>query len=489
MEERGEPLQSKFVRKIRDPIYGYIPITGLEARVIDTSTFQRLDRLFQMPTARLVYPGAAHTRKSHSLGTMHLAHRAICSILYRQHTELRSAVKPLLYTGAPEEDEFYEGDVGPVLDDLSKVFPLPNEGDLSGLEDLVQRARLAGLLHDVGHGPFSHLFEQAFPHFEHQKMSARIVRDVLVKKDKALRRETAEFVADLLEDKLPREQRFLFDLISGVWGCDNLDYLVRDSYHAGTPEYGELDVERIIDGLVVCDKGAMGVREAELGAMLDGLYAMFSMYSSVYFHKTSKVFDQMVLDVFETRHAKFEAAVSDPRELLKHDDLKLMAARAMTPFANREKLYRVVGRQRLDFSLALLATSGYPEFKAKVKQIGARVKSCGLRLGVHLITHARPIRYVRIEPEAVMSWIKEVPIYRPGYPKTLELRETGVSEFVLLSRMNVPITVLAPSAQVADVTARRNVEKAVRKALLRAVNRLLQDFYGRFFREKFQPLA
>jgi Pentapeptide repeats (8 copies) len=77
-----------FERKIRDPLYGYVYITKLENEIIDTPEFQRLDRLYQNPVARFVYPNGTHTRKAHSFGVMHLYHRAIFSLIYHQNKEL-----------------------------------------------------------------------------------------------------------------------------------------------------------------------------------------------------------------------------------------------------------------------------------------------------------------------------------------------------------------------------------------------------------------
>jgi HD superfamily phosphohydrolase len=189
------PVSYNYKRKIRDPIHGYIPITEIENAVIDTPIFQRLDRLLQMPTAHYAYPSGMHTRKSHSFGVMHLAHRAICIILFRQHSGLRSSVCPLLYRGA----------VPPLVNGQESLPDLKDIDEMKDIPWFVQCIRLAGLLHDVGHAPLSHLFEDAYgttmpakhARFSHEAMSTRIIRELL--SPDFIPVDMADFVAAIIE--------------------------------------------------------------------------------------------------------------------------------------------------------------------------------------------------------------------------------------------------------------------------------------------------
>ena len=198
----------------RDPIYSEIFISPLERVVLDTKPVQRLRFLSQLTGAEMVYPGASHTRFAHSLGTMHVAG------LYAQH----------LFS-----------------DDLSKIRIL----------------RLAGLLHDVGHGPFSHQFDDVvYPmagveggHDEYRK---RILRELLP--EHVLKILKGDRVPDALkdlemtvggegslEDKVERlfdeiigvfegesEGTVEFNVVQGPLGADRIDFILRDSYHSGT---------------------------------------------------------------------------------------------------------------------------------------------------------------------------------------------------------------------------------------------------------------
>lgn len=94
---KSKHLNLRFVREIRDPVYGYVYITNYEDSVLDSPIFQRLDRISQMPTGHIVYPSAKHPRKVHSLGVAHLSHQAILNILFRQHQGINSQISPLFW--------------------------------------------------------------------------------------------------------------------------------------------------------------------------------------------------------------------------------------------------------------------------------------------------------------------------------------------------------------------------------------------------------
>jgi HD superfamily phosphohydrolase len=241
---------------IRDPVHYYITIPSKEKEVIDLPIFQRLRRIHQLSFADLVYPGAVHTRFSHSLGAMELARRAT------QHLRAKEIID--------EEDE----------------------------EVLIW----AALLHDIGHFPFSHAFEPAYSCFvkneydikrvykAHEKMACEIIRSSeyqirdIIGDDKIVGR-----VCGLISDD-PSEPELLRNIICGYFSVDRLDYIKRDAYHCGTLEYAGVDPERILSSIGVqpgYEEERVTVYEKRaLYALESALFSYFNMYRAVYYHKT-----------------------------------------------------------------------------------------------------------------------------------------------------------------------------------------------------------
>ncbi len=249
-------------RPIRDPIHGLIEREPDEIRVMNTSTFQRLRRIRQLAMAHLVYPSAMHTRFEHSLGTLHLAGR-IC-------TRLK---------------------------------------DFGDIDDAGMRLiRLAALLHDVGHGPFSHVSEYLLDrHYDptavgqigptdsiHEKVTAHIIlQDDEIAS--VLSDEDRRHIVGLLSDSRPR--RFEHDILSGSLDVDKMDYLLRDGYFAGV-KYGQFDLEKIIDVCRVYGSGD----ETYLAFDHEGIYALeqlvlakYHMSQQVYFHRIRAITDAMLV--------------------------------------------------------------------------------------------------------------------------------------------------------------------------------------------------
>lgn len=244
---------SNFARpaEIRDPIHGYIYATEIERRIIDTRTFQRLRRIRQLAGCHLVYPGGQHSRFEHVIGCMYLAGR-VGEVLQRRTSGLNS--------------------------------------------DDVQKLRLAALLHDVGHGPFSHMFEEVMAgktKITHEDMTQRIVRETeigdLVDRFGYSRREISDFAVA----KSRKEGEFLNDVIGGGLSVDIMDYLLRDSYFTGV-EYGKVDVHRIINSFEVI-KGKLAISQAALFAFEALMIARYEMFRAVYFHRTVRAAELMLV--------------------------------------------------------------------------------------------------------------------------------------------------------------------------------------------------
>lgn len=319
-------INLKITREIRDPVYNYIYLTNFEDAVLNSSIFQRLDRIAQMPTAHLVYSSGKYSRKTHSLGVMHLMGKAILHILFFHADQLREEISPLLY-GEPvvikENTDKFDNLLDPEIEN--------DWWKSKELEDIVQYARLAGLLHDIGHAPFSHTFENAIEElvidgeieepFDHEEMTRTIIKE---KEDELQLDEP--FYADEINDILDRREGsapdFVKDLIDGPCDCDKLDYLMRDSHHLGTPEYGRIDVDRILNGLRVKNLEIV-ISSSALHAMMNSFRAIQSMYTAIYYHKTSRIFDFMIVDALAKVPDFLTEIVSSVDEFVKYDDYLL----------------------------------------------------------------------------------------------------------------------------------------------------------------------
>jgi HD superfamily phosphohydrolase len=241
-------LKLKSVAEIRDPVHGYIKITELEREIIDSPFVQRLRRIHQLAGAYLVYPGGVHTRFEHVLGAMHIA--------------------------------------GLVAESLADEIQLEN--------GVIQEIRLAALLHDVGHGPFSHLFEEVLEktNLTHEDISQRIVRETAIKDIIEKSGFSSKRVSDFCVGKLS-DKPFLNEIIAGGLSADIMDYVPRDSYFTGV-EYGKVDIHRIIDSLDVVDDH-LALDQAALYAFEALLIARYEMFKAVYFHRTVRAAELMLV--------------------------------------------------------------------------------------------------------------------------------------------------------------------------------------------------
>jgi uncharacterized protein len=234
------------VRKIiNDPVYGFITIDhSLILQIISHPYYQRLRNIHQMAFAHLVYPGAVHSRLHHSLGAYHL----MCTALH----ELKS--KGVAIT--PEEE------LG---------------------------AKIAILLHDIGHGPYSHALEQELiPGISHEEISLLILQELDREFNGKLR--TA---IDIFINKHPKS--FLYQLVSGQLDVDRMDYLNRDSFFTGVAE-GVIGYDRIIKMLAVKDDQLM-VEEKAIYSIEKFLVSRRLMYWQVYLHKTVLGAEKMLVNI------------------------------------------------------------------------------------------------------------------------------------------------------------------------------------------------
>ncbi len=304
--------------EVRDPIHGAIAVDDTEIPVLDHAFVQRLRNIKQVGFSELPFPGAVHTRYNHSVGVMHLAGRAF-DAAYRDHD----------FEGADVRERFR------------------------------QCVRLAALLHDVGHAPFSHCTEFAMPPLErlgilayepevhrrrgtaratHEDYTVGIVTQSalseLLSEGRAF---DARHVAALisrevhLDDDFFRDggldhRRALSQLISSELDVDRLDYLVRDSYFSGA-RYGMVDVNWLVSNLGLhVDEGSVSLAldRRAIYAFDDFMVARYHMFVMVYFHHKGVVFEEMLKRYFLSEACDY-ALPASMGDYLFVDDIQLHA--------------------------------------------------------------------------------------------------------------------------------------------------------------------
>ena len=272
--------------EVRDPIHGLIRLTDQEMSLVNSQTFQRLRRIRQLAMADLVYPGAVHTRFEHSLGTLHTAYR--------------------------------------IVDHLNRLEGVPEED--------IRVVRLAALLHDIGHGPFSHVSEYLLD--KHSEMEAvgeasvmekiheKITVDIINNVD-----EIASLVSDEDRDAITsiitggKTRDYRKDVVSSDLDADKMDYLLRDAHFAGV-RYGSFDLDKIID---VCRKYERGsesylvVREEGIFAVEQLVLAKQYMTHQVYAHRIRTITDLMIVRGLELA---IEDGYEDIKKLFSYDGSK-----------------------------------------------------------------------------------------------------------------------------------------------------------------------
>ncbi len=266
--------------EIKDPVHGYVYVTEIEKQIIDSYPLQRLRRIRQLAGSEYVYPGANHTRFEHSIGVMYLAGRLV------RNPQFSSILS----------------------------------------EEEAQKIRIAALLHDVGHGPFSHVFEHVLVQFlgkTHEDMTTWLVlnselRDIL--NDFGL---DPHFISKLAVGHLDNPKTtFMDQMIRSAIDVDKLDFVVRDTYHTGA-EYGFVDIFRLIHTLDILDN-SLAVNIGALSALESFILARIESFKSIYFHRVGRAVQIMLSTAIEKANDELGLTTfKSAQEYLAWDDYTL----------------------------------------------------------------------------------------------------------------------------------------------------------------------
>jgi uncharacterized protein len=270
---------------IKDPVHGYVEVDALALRLLDSDQIQRLRHITQLGFANLVYPGANHTRFEHSLGTMHLA-----GMMCRQ-LELDERETLLVTTAA--------------------------------------------LLHDIGHGPFSHVTEPILIEFtgkRHHQISPLIRDGPMAEILESEGIDPAE-IASIVSGK-----HHLSSIIHGSLDVDRMDYLMRDAHYTGVP-YGTVDAHRLIRCTILADSG-IALHEGGINAAESLLIARTLMRPAVYFHHVSRIATSMFLCAL--RQEILHVRGADAGTLVRMDDATAMERLKCSPHEVTRDLARRV---------------------------------------------------------------------------------------------------------------------------------------------------
>jgi HD superfamily phosphohydrolase len=276
-------LPKAYWGEIKDPVHGYVYITKAEKYVIDSYPMQRLRRLRQLAGSEYVYPSANHTRFEHCLGVMYLA---------------------------------------------GKVLENPHISQLVSDKE-VDVCRIAALLHDVGHGPFSHIFEGILIknlNKTHEDLTSWIIKKSEVADKLSKLGHDPNEIGELAVGKLHKKDRaFLDQIISSAVDVDKQDFIVRDTYHTGA-EYGFIDVFRLIHALDVLGEN-LAVELGALSALEAIVIARIESFKSIYFHRVGRAAQIMLATAMEKANPELGlTSFKTPEEYMALDDYTVWSA-------------------------------------------------------------------------------------------------------------------------------------------------------------------
>jgi HD superfamily phosphohydrolase len=401
--------------EIRDPVHNFIRLEAPERAILDSRPFQRLRHVHQLAMAYLLYPGATHRRFEHSLGVMELAGRVFDVVTHPNN----------------------------LADDVARDLVREYQNDLPYWRRVV---RLAALCHDVGHLPFSHAAErELLPEgWDHERITDEIVRsDEMTALWKGVKVDRDDVAKLALGPKKfgPRKHRIetftpweavLAEIIVGdAFGVDRIDYLLRDSYHAGVA-YGRFDHFRLIDTLRILpkrgtDEPALGIESGGIHSAEALLLARYFMYTQVYFRHTRRVYDFHLTEFLKSwlPGGKFGTGVEEHLRMTDNEVLAGLRLAADDPSRlGHAHARRIVRREHY----RLLYQRNPDDQKVNTKAAQAVYDNAATRFGadsVHLFTYretSRPIEFPVLMPDGrtasgleVSGVLESIPVVSADY--------------------------------------------------------------------------
>jgi len=368
---------------VRCPLYGFVGLSKIEERLLDTVAMQRLSRIKQLAHTYIVYPSAVHTRLEHSLGALYLA--------------------------------------GRICDQLK----LPQKQK--------QVIRIAALLHDMGQGPFSHIWEEPMRWINGEEYCHEDVTKLMIESESEIRKILGNLKHEVLE--VLSGESLSSDMISSSLDVDKLDYLRRDSYHTGVA-YGLFDIERVIR--TVCKisedgRDYLGVHEKGKDALESYRLARYAMHMQIYEHHTRLIADDMFLKAIKLAFAGGSLAKenfkisNDPNKFidnfLKLDDLSIQHQILQNSKGIPKKMIQdIQNRKLLKRALVVsLTKTGVKDALTRRKIIGMNRKEIedaenkiANELGIepgYVIVHLQSIRIKLYERFEQTLGKEEKPIY------------------------------------------------------------------------------
>jgi HD superfamily phosphohydrolase len=291
---------------IKDPIFGYINISYDEKKIIDTEPVQRLRRIRQLAGSEYVYPAGVHTRFEHSLGTMYLAEELTNSLAQKVE-----------------------------IDPIEKGM-----------------VKIASLLHDIGHGPFSHIFEAlSIRHLEktHEDFTTWIIKNSELSDVLNNLGLNSDKIAKLAVGKLGQKNRWFLDqIIVSAVDVDKCDYCIRDSYHTGG-DFDSIDIFRLIYTMDILNEN-LAVNLNSISTLETFLIARLELFKTIYFHKASRAVQIMLETAMEKANEELSFMKFDSvEEYIKLDDYTMWSMLDQCK-ASREIINRLKRRELLKVS-------------------------------------------------------------------------------------------------------------------------------------------